>query len=114
MATYVLSGRSPEARKRLVIEREHAIVAVSAITQGEILFGLENNPKANRLRTAIEEFFSTIEVLAWNSQTAHAYGRLRARISAAGKVLSAMDLLIASHAIAVNAILVTHNVRADQ
>ena len=47
--------------------------------------------------------------MAWDSSAAQAYGPFRARLSAAGKSLSAMDLLIASHAIAVNAVLVTHD-----
>jgi tRNA(fMet)-specific endonuclease VapC len=47
--------------------------------------------------------------MAWDSSAAQAYGPFRACRSAAGKSLSAMDLLIASHAIAVNAVLVTHD-----
>ena len=108
-ATYILSGRSQAARRSLKAEKEHSTVALSAITQAEILFGLEKKPEATRLRAAVEELFGTIQILAWDSQAAHAYGRLRAWMSASGKTLTAMDLLIAAHVIAAKAILVTHD-----
>jgi tRNA(fMet)-specific endonuclease VapC len=108
-ATYIVSGRSPAARQSLKAEREHSTVALSAITQAEILFGLENKPEATRLRAAVEELFDAVQILAWDSNAARAYGKLRARISAAGKTLTAMDMLIAAHAVAANATLVTHD-----
>jgi tRNA(fMet)-specific endonuclease VapC len=109
MVAYIVSGRSRAARKQLNAERERSRVALSAITQAEILFGLEKKPEATRLRAAVEEFFNAVPVMAWGSHAAQAYAAFRARISAAGMSLSAMDLLIASHAIAVNAVLVTHD-----
>jgi tRNA(fMet)-specific endonuclease VapC len=108
-ATYIVSGRSQAARQILKAEREHSTVALSAITQAEILFGLENKPEATRLRAAVEEFFGSVQILAWDSNAARAYGKLRSQISAAGKTLTAMDMLIAAHAIAANATLVTHD-----
>jgi tRNA(fMet)-specific endonuclease VapC len=107
MATYIVTGRSKSARETLKATMEVSTVAVSAITQAEILFGIENKPQASRLRAATEDFFQAVPVFPWDSAAANACGRLRARLSAAGKTLSAMDLLIAAHAVAVGAILVT-------
>ena len=109
MVAYIVSGRSAAARKRLKVERERSTVALSAITQAEILFGLERKPEATRLRAAVTDFFNAFPAMAWDSSAAQAYGSFRARLSAAGKSVSAMDLLIASHAIALNAVLVTHD-----
>jgi tRNA(fMet)-specific endonuclease VapC len=47
--------------------------------------------------------------IAWGSKEAAAYGKLRAQLEAAGTVLSELDLLIAAHAIAVGAVLVTND-----
>jgi tRNA(fMet)-specific endonuclease VapC len=109
MVAYIVSGRSMAARNRLRLEKERSTVTLSAVTQGEILFGLERKPEATRLRAAVADFFDAVPVMAWDSNAAQAYGSFRARLSEAGKSLSAMDLLIASHAIAVNAVLVTHD-----
>jgi tRNA(fMet)-specific endonuclease VapC len=54
MASYILSGRSSAARQKMREVQTYARVAVSAITQGEILFGLAKKPEALRLRAAVE------------------------------------------------------------
>ena len=107
--TYILGGRSPAARQHLRDARAEAPVAVSAITHGEILFGLEKKPEAHRLRTAVETFLATVQSIAWDTAVAPTYGKLRADLGAAGKTLSGLDLLIAAHALACGATLVTHD-----
>ena len=109
MAACIVSGRSKAARQRFKEETEHATVALSTITQAEILFGLENKPEATRLRSAVEELFSTVQILSWDPAAAQAYGKLRARLRSAGKSLSTMDILIAAHASATGAVLVTRD-----
>ena len=109
MVAYLLSGRSPAARQQMREARAYATVAVSAITQGEILFGIEKKPEALRLRAAIEVFFETVQILPWDTSVATAYGKLRVGLGAAGKTLSGLDMLIAAHAVALGATLVTHD-----
>jgi tRNA(fMet)-specific endonuclease VapC len=86
-----------------------ASVAISAITVAEILYGLELKPEATRLRASVERLFQAVEIRSWDSPAAQAYGRLRARLRSAGKTLAEMDLLIASHALAAGAVLVSHD-----
>jgi tRNA(fMet)-specific endonuclease VapC len=107
--SYLVSGRSPAARRTYLETEPHARIALSAITEAEIRFGLQNKPQATRLRATFEEFFASIQILPWNSDTARACGKLRARLNVIGKSLSLMDLLIASHAFATDAILVSHD-----
>ena len=106
---YILNGRSPATRQVLKETLQHSRVAVSTVTQAEILFGIELRPEATRLRASVGGLFDAIEVLPWDSAAAAAYGRLRASLQTSGHTLSAMDLLIASHAIAAGAILVSHD-----
>jgi len=106
---YIISGRSLSARGALKQALEESRVAISAVTEAEILYGLELKPEARRLRASVERLFKVIEVQAWDSAAALAYSRLRSRLRAAGKTLSGMDLMIAAHALAMEAILVTHD-----
>ncbi len=108
-AGYIVSGRSHSARAWLRESLAGSVVAVSAITEAEIVYGLELKPEAGRLRAAVEKLFETIEVRAWDSAAARAYGRLRARLKAAGTPLEELDLLIAAHALALGALLVSHD-----
>lgn len=108
--SYLVNGRSSAVRRNYVeAESNGAIIALSAITEAEIIFGLEKRPEATRLRANFERFFVTVQLLPWDSAVAQAYGKLRAQLNAAGKSLALMDLLIASHAIAKGAVLVSHD-----
>jgi tRNA(fMet)-specific endonuclease VapC len=109
MASYLVSGRSPALRRNYLDTEPHAAIAISTLTEAEIRFGLEKKAEAARLRSAVEEFFLTIQILPWDSQVARAYGKLRAGINATGKSLSLMDFLIAAHALSAGAILVSHD-----
>jgi len=109
MVGYIVSGRSKAARAAMIEVMEQAPVMISAITEAEILYGLAKRPEATRLRAAVEALLGSVRIAAWDSEAARAYGTLRARLSAAGKSLSAMDLLIAAHAVATDAILVTRD-----
>ena len=57
----------------------------------------------------MEGFLAKIPILPWGSEEALVYGGLRAKQEAAGKPLESMDLLIAAHALAQGAVLVTND-----
>jgi tRNA(fMet)-specific endonuclease VapC len=108
--SFLVNGRSRAVRRNYVeAENQGARIAISAITEAEALFGLAKRPEATRLRANFDRFFAAVELLPWDSTVARTYGALRAELSATGKSLALMDLLIASHAIAAGATLVTHD-----
>jgi tRNA(fMet)-specific endonuclease VapC len=90
---------------RVQVER----VCVSAITAGEIAFGLARQIRTHRLHVAMNEFLGRVDVLHWNQQVADAYGPLRADLERRGQSLAPLDLLIAAHALALGAVLVTND-----
>lgn len=106
--SYIVSGRSRAARERLRETLAAGAVAISAITEAEIEYGLALRPGAARLRAAVAKLFEAIGVRAWDSRAAQAFGRLRARLKASGTPLAELDLQIAAHAIALGAVLVSH------
>ncbi len=108
--SFLVNGRSRAVRTNYVeAENGGARMAISAITEAELRFGLAKRPEATRLRANFERFFAAVELLPWDSTVARAYGALRSDLSGAGKGLALMDLLIASQAIAAGATLVTHD-----
>ena len=76
-----------------------ADVCISVITEAELRFGLARKPEAARLSAIVLAFLQTVRVLPWTSATAAVYGPLRAQMAVVGASLSAMDLLIAAHAL---------------
>lgn len=105
--SYLLKGQSPHARKKLHAMREEDTVAISSITEAEIRYGLAKRPVAAEVRSAIEQFLLKTDIYPWDSEAAAAYGTMRARLESEGKILGNMDLLIAAHAVAIGAVLVT-------
>jgi len=96
-----------------VIRRAVAIpmdeLCISAITEGELLFGLARRPDAARLNFGIQQFLSRVAVLPWDRTVAADYAALRAGQERWGRILAPMDLLIAAHAISAGATLVTND-----
>ena len=107
--SYIVRGRSPAVRQQYLVAARYATIALSTITEAEIRFGLERRPGTIRLRANFERFFASVRLLAWDSTAAQAYAKLRAQLTAHGKTLALMDLLIAAQAIAVGAVLVSHD-----
>ena len=84
-----------------------ASLGVSAITEGELLFGLARRPTALRLHRAVQEFLRRVDILPWDSVAAAHYGLVRARLSGQGKAVAPLDLLIGCHALALERVLVS-------
>ncbi len=88
---------------------EDEVVCLSVITEAEIRYGLAKRPEATALRERMEWFLAAVKVLPWGREEAQAYGALRASLESSGRNLQNMDLQIASHAIAADAVLVTND-----
>lgn len=101
--------RKHPAVARRVVAVPISDLCISAITQGELLFGLARRPDATTLHGAVREFLRRVDVLPWDAATSEVYGTVRALTQRAGRVLAPLDLLIGSHALSVDAILVTND-----
>lgn len=108
MVSFTLWGISPTARSRLANLSSYDVVSISAVTEGELNFGLAKSPNERR-RRALEQYLSPFVIYPWNSEAAAAYGELRARQERLGKKLGPYDTQIAAHAVALKAILVSHD-----
>ena len=85
-------------------------VALSVVTEMEIRYGLARNPTL-RVAPLVEGFLAGITILPLDSTVAAVYAKIRAGAEAKGKPIGPLDLMIAAHALAVRATLVTNNVR---
>ena len=101
--------REHPAVVRRVLAVPMSAVCISSITKAELLFGLARRPEAKRLHTAVGEFLRRVDVLPWDSEVAEHYGATRAAMERQGKTLGPLDLLIASHALRAEAVLVTND-----
>ena len=84
-------------------------VAISSLVLAELLFGVRNSSRYEMNLTKLREFLGMIQVAAFGEAAAHAYAEARFSTKAKGVTVPNDDLLIAAHALAENATLVTHN-----
>ncbi|MBB4841949.1 tRNA(fMet)-specific endonuclease VapC [Paucibacter oligotrophus] len=83
-----------------------AKICTSVLVQCELCFGLRLSSSL-RLQRRYEEAMRYITVLALDATVAEPYALLRSRLQAAGTPIGPHDTLIAAHALALGATLVT-------
>jgi len=108
IASCIIKGNSPAVDRHLV-KVAMAELAISAVTEGELRFRAARLPHATRLHKMIEDFFLRVAILPWDSDVAQQYGHLRATLEREGQPMGNLDVMIAAHALAVDAALVTND-----
>jgi tRNA(fMet)-specific endonuclease VapC len=83
-------------------------ICVSIITAAELHYGCAKKGSA-KLLAQVEAILGSVQVVAFDVPADADYGSIRAELEAAGKPIGPNDLLIAAHAQALGAILVTAN-----
>ena len=86
-----------------------AEVGISVVTEAELRFGVAKKSHAASLGAAVEEFLLRAEILVWDSAAAKSYAKIRAELERSSEPIGNLDMMIAAHALAAEAVLVTHD-----
>lgn len=86
-------------------------IGISTITLSELYYGVAKSNQIETNKRALEKFIMPLEVAPFNDLASECYGQLRADLEKTGNLIGPMDLMIAAHALSLNTILVTNNVR---
>lgn len=106
---YLMKHEVPAAKQRFE-QCFYGDVAISAITLAELQYGIECKPESREQNEkALERLLTDLVVAPFDNAAAEAYGRLRAGIPRDQRRKDALDKLIASHAVALDAVVVTNN-----
>jgi tRNA(fMet)-specific endonuclease VapC len=106
----ILRGASPRIGPRFRAAMSSGI-SISAISAAELHHGLARCAYRERNRRDLENLLGSVRVLPFDANAAEAFGVVRSYLQSRGSVIGPFDLLIAAHAIAENAVLVTNNTR---
>ncbi len=101
--------RNPQgkASKRIAEVGEDKI-CTSIVVAAELRYGCAKSG-SKRLLSAVEGLLAEIDVLPFDTPADTEYGEIRAGLEAVGRSIGGNDLLIAAHALATEAIIVTAN-----
>lgn len=111
--TNILSDliRNPQGKAaRRVAKVGESDICTSVIVAAELRYGCAKSGSV-RLRKVVTDLLGEIEVLPFEPPADADYGEIRAALEAAGTPIGGNDLLIAAHARALGATLVTANIR---
>lgn len=87
-------------------------VGLSAITLAELEYGLHASGRYKNGRSGLQRTLVPFEQFSFDPiDCVHHYGRIRAALEKAGKTIGPLDMLIAANALALDAVLITHNTR---
>jgi tRNA(fMet)-specific endonuclease VapC len=107
---YLIKQRPSKVLERLM-RCSPEEVALSVITVSELAYGARKSQAPERNRSALELFAAPFQILPFTEDAAYVYGDVRATLEKKGTPIGSMDLMIASHALAVGAVLVSNNLR---
>jgi tRNA(fMet)-specific endonuclease VapC len=82
---------------------------LSSVTLAELEYGLHRKGQPERLKKALDQILLRMDVLPWDQDVAKCYGAFCVTLEAKGINLSDFDMMIAAHAVAVNATLVSRD-----
>ena len=101
--------RNPQgkAAKRIARVGEDKVFT-SIVVATELRYGCAKSG-SKKLLSAVEDLLAEIEVLPFDAPADTEYGEIRAGLEAVGRSIGGNDLLIAAHALATEAIIVTAN-----
>lgn len=106
--SHIMQGRDGALLGKLASIQVGSAV-ISSVTLAEIEYGLHRKGHPPRLQAALDQILLRIDVLPWDEPAARCYGELCNALEARGASLSDMDMMIAAHAVAVNATLVSRD-----
>ncbi len=96
-----------QAAARIAVARDEDL-CTSIIVAAELRYGCAKSG-SKRLKEAVEGLLAELTVLPLDAPTDAEYGDIRAALEAAGRPIGGNDLLIAAHARAAGATIVTAN-----
>ena len=93
-----------------ILESEAGALCTSIMVVAELRFGYLKRG-SERLRRDVEALLASLEIMPWESPAELKYAELRLALEAVGSPIGQMDMLIAAHALALDAVVVTANAR---
>lgn len=109
---FLMRGESPMlAAKVQSVPLQQQVM--SAVTFAELTYGVQASASVERKQNqaVLDSFALHLAVLDWPQDAAKHYAEIRADLKKRGAQMGAADLMIAAHARALGAIVVTNNVK---
>ena len=103
--------RQPEGVFKKLRGKTIGQVGLSCIALGALTYGAEVSTRPEQNLLALQEFLLPLEIASYDDACAFRYGELRAQLKRKGRPMGSLDTLIAAHALTLDVVVVTNNMR---
>lgn len=86
-------------------------IGISSITVAELEFGVQKSQYPAKNQQALAQFLLPLEIVNFDHAAATIYGDIRAKLENQGTPIGSLDTLIAAHALSLQVILITNNIK---
>ena len=107
---YIIKNR-PKSVKQKFQEFSIGELCISSITVSELMYGAFKSQFVEKNLKAIESFLMPFEIVDYDYMASIEYGRIRSNLERKGTVIGNMDMQIAGHALSLDLVLVTNNIK---
>ena len=107
---YIIKKQPPRVLGHLM-KLQPSEVGLSVVTLSELAYGAQKSSAPGKNRGALELFIAPLQVFEYSRKASFIYGEIRVALEKKGTPIGAMDLMIAAHALALGATLVSNNTR---
>jgi len=104
-----MTKERPGLAQRLTAIPANSIL-LSSVVVAEIEYGIAKSARQEHNRRVFDQLLGGFQLVPFDTAAARLYGPIRAHLERQGKLIGPYDLMIAAHARALDAVLVTDNV----
>ncbi len=112
---YLLTGNQPDYQRNILARLDtlprNERPVISTVVLSELQYGVRKSRWRKANQTLLDEFLLDFDVNDYGASAAVFYGELRTDLEKRGQPIGSMDMMIAAHALSLDATLVTHNTR---
>jgi len=107
---YIMNNR-PAGLIQRCKQCEPGEIGISSISVSELQYGVSKSTHRRKNEIRLENFLFPFEILLYDLQAAKIYGDIRFQLEQQGKPIGPLDTLIAAHAMSLDLVLVTNNLK---
>ena len=112
---YLLTGNQPDYQHNILARLDtlprNERPLISSVVLSELQYGVRKSRWRKANQALLDEFLLDFDVSDYGASAAVFYGERRTSLEKRGQPIGPMDMMIAAHALALDATLVTHNTR---
>lgn len=106
---YIISKKSTGLIDKFKAARFEGKIGISAVTYAELQYGVAKSSRKSENQLALARFLVPLKTYEFDEKAGMAFGMLRADLEKVGKTIGPYDMLIAAHAMSLDATLITNN-----